>query len=144
MLVAPPPPCTHAAARAAILASPALISLGPTIRNGGGVDTLICQDLTGDGVRDFAAAIFSGGTAGDTAWVVFRADGSRWRLAFRNLHAYKIGLFRSGRDLIESQPIYKKNDPNCCPSGGFDHRRYRWVAGRFKLVRSWHNSRFKP
>lgn len=139
-----PPPCTAASARRAILASPALVALRPTLQTDGGVDKLICADLTGDGVRDLAATIFSGGTAGDTAWVVFRADGSRWRLAYRQLHAYKVGLFRSGRDMIESQPIYKKNDANCCPTGGVFHRRFHWVAGRLKIVRTWHDMRFRP
>jgi hypothetical protein len=139
-----PPPCTQAAARAAILASRPLASLAPTLENGGGVDRIICADLTGDGVRDLAATIFSGGTAGDTAWVVFRADGSRWRLAFRNLQAYEVGLFRAGRDLLESQPIYEKNDPNCCPTGGFLHRRFHWTRGRFTVVRTWKSKSFHP
>ena len=33
---------------------------------------------------------------------MFRRDGGRWTLAYAQLHAYKAGLFRSGRDLIET------------------------------------------
>ena len=144
MFALAPPPCTNAAARAAILASRPLASLRLTIENGGGVDRLICADVTHDGRRDLAATIFSGGTAGDTAWVVFRADGSRWRLVFRQLQAYKVGLFLRGGDLVESQPIYRKNDPNCCPTGGFFHRRFHWIGTRFKIVRAWTTKSFRP
>jgi hypothetical protein len=88
--------------------------------------------------------VFSGGTAGDTAWLVFRQVGGGWQLALRELQVYKVGLFRAGNDLIESQPIYLKNDPNCCPSGGFDHRRFHWNGLRFTIIRRWHNARFEP
>jgi hypothetical protein len=46
----------------------------------------------------------------------------RWRVALAR-SGYKLGLFRLGGDLAGSQPIYRKNDPNCCPTGGFDHTR---------------------
>ncbi len=139
-----PPPCTQAAAKAAILGSRPLASLRLTLENGGGVDRLVCGDFTGDGQRDLAATIFSGGTAGDTAWVVFRANGRRWRLAFRDLHVYKVGIFQRGGDLVDSQPIYRKNDPNCCPTGGFLHRRFHWSGARFKIVRTWKTNAFRP
>jgi hypothetical protein len=141
---APAAPCTRAAAKAAILATPALRSIWATVRLGGGVDKLICHDLTGDAVPELAATIFSGGTAGDIAWVVFRRSRGRWRLAFRQLQAYKVGLFRVGRDLVESQPVYLKDDANCCPTGGFDHRRFHWNGSRFVVVRRWHTSKFPP
>ena len=88
---AAPPPCSPSAARAAILAAPSLRSLRPTVENGGGPDRLVCHDLTGDAVGEMAVTVFSGGTAGDTAWVVFRRDGGRWKLAYAQLHAYKAG-----------------------------------------------------
>jgi len=107
-------PCTRAAAKAAMLASPALRPVWPTLRVGGGVDTLICHDFTRDGAQDMAATVFSGGTAGDVAWVVFRQRAGRWSLVLRVLQVYKVGLFRVGNDLVESTPVYRKNDPNCC------------------------------
>jgi hypothetical protein len=143
-MLAAPPPCTIAAARAAILQAPSLRELAPTVRNGGGPDRLICHDLTGDGVSELAVTVFSGGTAGDIAWVVFRRANGRWQVAFSQLHAYKVGLFRVDRDLVESQPIYRANDPNCCPSGGFRHRRFRWDGKTFRVVRTWHDTSFRP
>jgi hypothetical protein len=137
-------PCTRAAARTAILATPSLRSLRPILTQGGGVDTVICHDFTRDGATDMAATVFSGGTAGDIAWVVFRQTGGRWVLALKRPNVYKIGLFRLGSDLAESQPVYRANDPNCCPSGGFDHVRYHWNGTRFAIVRRWHTKRFHP
>jgi hypothetical protein len=43
-----------------------------------------------------------------------------------------------------TQPIYKKNDPNCCPTGGFDHHRYHWNGARFVVARAWHTKSFRP
>ncbi|MFY9580347.1 MAG: hypothetical protein WAQ33_13615 [Gaiellaceae bacterium] len=134
------PSCNRAAAKTAIFANSHLRSIWPTLRSGGGVDRLICHDLTRDGQADMTATIYSGGTAGDTAWVVFRRVGTRWQLGLAHLSAYKVGLFLKGSDLIESQPVYKTNDPNCCPTGGFDHRRFHWNGSRFILARKWHDA----
>ena len=137
-------PCSPASAKAAVLAAPALRSLRPTMRSGGGVDRLICHDLTRDGDDEMAVTIFSGGTAGDIAWAVFGRSNGKWVLVFKRLDLYKIGLFTLGGDLADSQPVYRKNDPNCCPTGGFDHRRYHWNGTQFVLARSWHDKRFHP
>jgi len=139
------PTCNRVAAKSAILANTHLRSLWPILKQGGGVDMVYCRDLTRDGKRDMAATIFSGGTAGDTAWIVFRRVGAQWRLALGHLKAYKVSLvFKRGGDVIETQPIYKENDPNCCPTGGFDHHRFHWNGKQFVLARRWHDKRLRP
>jgi hypothetical protein len=45
---------------------------------------------------------------------------------------------------VDSQPVYRKKDPNCCPSGGFDHRRWHWKGARLVLARSYHSSSYRP
>ena len=137
-------PCTRAAAKRAIVSSTLLKPIWGTVRSGGGVDKLICHDLTGDRTAEMAVTIFSGGTAGDIAWVVFQRQAGRWQPVLRNLQGYKVGLFRVGTDLVESQAVYRKTDPNCCPSGGVDHRRFHWNGSRFVVVRRWHDARFTP
>jgi len=141
---APAPPCTSPAAAAAIRTSPALTSVAPTLSLGGGVDDVLCHDFTRDGRVDMAVTVFSGGTAGDTVWVVFRDVGGRWRLALKQLHVYKVGVFRVGNDLVDSQPVNLDGDPNCCPTGGFNHRRFHWNGTRFAVIRSWHTSKPGP
>jgi hypothetical protein len=131
------PPCTPAAASAA---SAAIVQA----KGYQGVDRVICADLTGDGKPELAVTFFSGGTAGDTGWAVFVGGSGRWRVALERLDGYKVGLYVRRGELVDSQPVYLKDDPNCCPSGGFDHRGFRWNGHRFLQVRRWHDRSYKP
>jgi hypothetical protein len=108
------------------------------------VDRVLCADFTRDGRTDLAFTIASGGTAGDVGLAVLRATRTGgWRVALAR-SGYKLGLFRLGGDLVGSQPIYRKNDPNCCPTGGFDHTRYHWNGKGFAVGRSWRTRSFGP
>jgi hypothetical protein len=108
------------------------------------VDRVLCHDFTRDGRADLAFTIASGGTAGDVGFAVLRAtQAGGWQVALAR-NGYKLGLFRVGNDLDSSQPVYRKNDPNCCPTGGFDHVRYHWNGSRFAVVRSRHTGSFRP
>ena len=138
--------CSAASARAAIAASkPRLGLTGPAkqVIAPSMADKVLCFDVTGDKHADMAVTLFSGGTAGDVGWLLFAWNGSRWQLVATG-SGYKMGLFRSGSDLLAVQPVYRKNDPNCCPSGGFDRTLYRWAAGRLAIARNWHTKTFRP
>ncbi len=138
--------CGPATARAAIasthlrlkLLADSAVPVAP-----GSADQVICFDFTRDGRIDIAVSIASGGTAGDVGFAVFRRTRAGWRPGLTGA-GYKLGLARVGSDLVESQPVYRKNDANCCPSGGFDHRRFHWNGTRFVVVRSWHSRSFRP
>ena len=140
------PACSVAKARAAIASThPRMKLLGS---NTAGVDPkdadqVICFDFTRDGRRDLAVTIASGGTAGDIGFVVFRATATGWRVALTR-DGYKLGLFRVGGDIGVTQPVYRKRDPNCCPTGGFDHSRFHWNGARFVVARAWHTKSFRP
>jgi hypothetical protein len=134
------PACSKAAANAAIRASSLPADVKDLTRyRFSGVDAIICHDLTGDGVPDMAVTLASGGTAGDIAWAAFRRSGTRWVLVGSNSTGYKLLLIRRGRDLVETQPIYRKHDPNCCPTGGFAHRELGWNGRTLAVVRRWHD-----
>lgn len=107
------------------------------------LSTTICFDFTGDGAKDIAFTVASGGTAGDIAWGILVASASKWKPAIAR-GGYKLGVLRRARDLIVTQPIYKRNDPNCCPTGGFDHTSYRWNGTRFAVARTWHTKTYAP
>jgi hypothetical protein len=107
------------------------------------VGGVICLDFTRDGKTDMVAAIDSGGTAGAIAWIAFRATPSGWQRVLAR-SGYKLGLVRAGSDLISTQPIYRKNDANCCPTGGFDHDRWHWDGSKLVVVRHWHSKSFTP
>ena len=139
MIVATPP-CTIAAAKTVITRTHLkmqTIGDSATRVDPSSADELVCSGDT------MAVTIASGGTAGDIGFVLFRRTATGWRVALTR-GGYKIGLFRAGADVVESQPVYRKNDPNCCPSGGFDHLRFHWNGTRFVAARSWHTKSFRP
>jgi hypothetical protein len=141
-----PSACGLATAGKAITATKLRMKLiGPgTVRiSPSSVDRVICHDFTRDGRIDVAVTIASGGTAGDVGFAVFRSVPGGWQVALAR-DGYKIGLFRLGGDLAGSQPVYRDNDPNCCPTGGFDHQRFHWNGARFVVVRTWHTKGFHP
>jgi hypothetical protein len=138
--------CNRATARTAIAATHLRMKLlGDTATriDPSSADQLICFDFTRDGRLDIAVSIASGGTAGDIGFAVFRRTASGWRIALTGA-GYKLGLVRLGGDVSTSQPVYRKNDPNCCPTGGFDHARYHWNGTKFTVVRTWHTKSFRP
>ncbi len=137
-------PCTRTAAASAIAAAPVpRVVKELAADRSGGPNVLICRDLTRDGRTDMVVTLASGGTAGDLAWVAFVGTASGRRYAgFAT--GYKLGLVRAGSDLVETQPVYLDGDPNCCPTGGFEHRRLRWNGKRFAVIRRWHDDRFGP
>ncbi len=139
MIVAAPP-CTVAAAKAAIVHAHAKIkdnALETVPIDPASVDTVVCAGET------MGISLFSGGTAGDVGFVLFRRTASGWRVVLTDL-GYKLSIFGVGGDVVVSQPIYRKNDPNCCPTGGFDHVRYHWNGTKFAVARSYHTKSFRP
>jgi len=135
-----PPPCGLAAAKAAIVRTHLKMqTIGdtPTRIAPSSADEVVCAGET------MAVSIASGGTAGDIGFVLFRLTTTGWRVALTR-GGYKLGLFRVGGDLVSSQPVYRKNDPNCCPTGGFDHDRFHWDGARFAVARSYHTKTYRP
>jgi hypothetical protein len=138
--------CSRATANAAIRAARphvSYVAIGSVPVKPSDVDAFFCFDFRRDGRTDLAFTVASGGTAGDVAWVALVRTASGWRVA-HSQSGYKLSLYRVGNDLVDSQPIYRKNDANCCPTGGFDHRRWHWNGTRLAVVRSYHSSSYRP
>jgi hypothetical protein len=123
------PACSRAEARARLAA----IEL---LNEGDAVAQAVCLDLDADGLRDLAATVEVPGTAGVIGVGVFLARTHGWKTALR-LEAYRPRLVALGRELLVYYPIYRKNDPNCCPTGGERDLLYRWNGRRLALARSW-------
>ena len=101
----------------------------------------ICHDFTGDGRKDVAFGILSGGTGGAFRFAVFRRTAQRGGgLAGRYVkmtergHGSKTSLQRSGRRLKVINPVYRPSDGNCCPSGGVTVRTYRFTEAEIIYV----------
>ena len=133
------PACSDAAARSAVrFAKPQLAPFGQKqVVQARSLGAVLCFDATADGRIDMAVSVVSGGTAGDVGWLFFAAKDDGWRLAGSGV-GYKLWLLRSGAALEVRQPVYRKPDPNCCPTGGFDHTLYRWSGARLVAGRTWH------
>jgi len=89
-----------------------------------------------------AVSIASGGTAGDTSWVAFVRAGTGWRVV-KAEQGYKLGLFPRGDRLEVVQPVYRRRDPNCCPTGGYDRVLYGFDGRQLVVTRRWHTRRFR-
>jgi hypothetical protein len=138
--------CSRATAKAAVAkVKPriAMLTNAPALVKPADIDTVICFDFTRDGRTDVAVTVASGGTAGDIGWLVLVRTPTAWKVG-HEAGGYKLGLFRFGNDVVVSQPVYKNNDPNCCPTGGFDHERWHWNGKKFVLARAWHTKTYKP
>ena len=90
-----------------------------TIRDGrfhAGIDRIVFRDLTGDGNAEDIVTVFSGGTAGDIAFYVLTGEGSGLHFIKASNREYKIGVKVVGGMLQVTRPLYRANDPNCCPA----------------------------
>jgi hypothetical protein len=147
VLVVPLVVCNLATARAVVrstrLTVPASQSISgePYRISASDLDGAICV-LLPDGKKAMVVTVASGGTAGDIDWAIYVSGGKGWKLALVR-GGYKLGLVRKGSDIVETDPIYKKNDANCCPSGGFVHTRWHWNGEKFAVARTWHDSKYQ-
>ncbi len=123
--------CSVLTARDRILAStlPQSVKDAAGGMNGGGVDRIICRDVTRDRVADMTVLVASGGAARVTAWVVFRARKTSWQLVLRRLNLYRASVSWVKGDLVETVAVLRKTDLACCPTGGHNHTRLDWQRG---------------
>jgi hypothetical protein len=139
--------CNTAAARAVVRSSRLTVPASQSISgeayriSPADVDGTICFRLPG-GKRAMVLTVASGGTAGDVDWAVYVSGPAGWALSLVR-GGYKLGLGRKGADLVETDPVYKRNDANCCPSGGFVHTRWHWDGREFVVARTWHDAKYQ-
>ncbi len=97
------------------------------------VATSACGDFTGDGVPDMIFQATWGASAFTSVAVAREGDG--WRLA---LTRQGMPLLPFKGDVIASKKVLRPNDPNCCPTGGWDHERLHWSDGSLRVVDRFH------
>ncbi len=86
--------------------------------------TIIYADLTGDGQEEAVVPVSSGGTGGDIGFAVFtERNGTLEELLASTPGRVMVEV--DGGVLVETQPIYGPDDPNCCPSQ-LKKIYYRW------------------
>lgn len=89
-------------------------------------------DMDGDGLEDAALTLYSGGTAGDIGFLVYRqtAKGPAYVGA---ADGYKLNLEIQQGKLIAHNMLYAFWEPNCCP-GGFSSATYVIKDGKLSVV----------
>lgn len=97
---------------------------------------VLCRDFSGDGLIDMAFVKGVSGTAGTIGWGVFNGTGEgKWQLTLFRRNEYKVQVAPKGSDIEATTPIYKKNDPNCCPSA-FRVKLWRWNGDKYAVASS--------
>lgn len=103
----------------------------------------MCFDFTGDGRRDIVFTMWAYMNHGAHYWAAFRKTRHDWkRVAYKTDCCGKrhrgggtgIGISRSGRTTIVNEPVYRRRDAACCPSGGERSGEWAWRSGRLRLV----------
>lgn len=91
----------------------------------------LCADYDGDGDVDRAALYKCCTVSSPSPIVILRNEGGAdYAIAFSRLTDAVFALRTAGRDLIEREPKYARDDPNCCPSR-IRERRIHWTGKRF-------------
>ncbi len=105
-----------------------------TEMNSGGLGDMRCADFTGDGTRDVLYTILSGGTGGAFVWGMIAADGAAPKVVTTGGGGSKLAIDRLGARPQVLDPIYRRGDGNCCPTGGARIRTFRWNGTRLVLA----------
>lgn len=122
--------CSRASAHAALLAH----GLGLN----GMVGQVICADFSSDGQIDMAVTEGTPGSAGVIGMAIFVASPNGWIVGLSHPNDYQPTLVSLGDDLLEYVPVFRKGDPNCCPTGGTNDMLYRYTRGHFRVAFAWH------
>jgi dipeptidyl aminopeptidase/acylaminoacyl peptidase len=131
--------CTAAGARTAVDRSQLPLSKKAWANGVVGALQHVCVDFSHDGRADLLVLFDGRGSGGVLGWAAFQRTSRDWKPVLSRNGGH-IGVRSVAGDLIETQPVYRKHDANCCPTGGLAHRRYGWDGDRLRLDRIWHTS----
>jgi hypothetical protein len=80
------------------------------------LDNILYVDMDGDGVEEAAITFYSGGTAGNIGFVVYKYATPAPRFVDA-ASGYKLLLLIQQGKLVAKNALYGPFDPNCCPAG---------------------------
>lgn len=109
-----------------VIGSPSGVSGSPLTSN------VVYGDFDDNCVEEAALPLDSGGTAGSTGYLVYRAGSPQPHLIAAG-DGYKLALSVSSNRLVVTTALYAGWEPNCCPSG-FGHATYRLTGDTLTLV----------
>jgi hypothetical protein len=80
------------------------------------LDSIVYIDMDDDGAEEAAIPLYSGGTAGNIGFLVYRQATPAPQLTAWH-DGYKLGLAVEAGRLVARNALYAGWEPNCCPSG---------------------------
>ncbi len=98
------------------------------------LDHIVYVDVDKDGREEAAIPLFSGGTAGNTGFLLYRQAAPAPRLIGWH-EGYKLGLQAVDGKLQSTNALYSGWEPNCCPSG-FETLTYGLAGDKLAVVSS--------
>lgn len=87
-------------------------------------------DLRGDGVEEAVIPLNSGGTTGDTGFLIYAPSPAGPHIIAAQ-QGYKLSVAVKANQLVVTSPVYAGWEPNCCPSST---REVRYRLSGTKLV----------
>ena len=110
----------------------------PVALENGGAIVKTCRDLNDDGRKDALFTVESGGTGGAFFGGIVSDSGYGPELRAWVVGHQKTSFgFRKGRPAF-AWPVYKKNEPSCCATGGWKVRRFVPDGPGFKALATQH------
>jgi hypothetical protein len=95
------------------------------------LDSIVYVDIDSDGMEEAAIPLYSGGTAGNIGFLIYRKAASGAQLTAWG-EGYKLGLETKPGRLVVRNALYAGWEPNCCPSG-FTYDTYALQNGQLYL-----------
>jgi hypothetical protein len=95
------------------------------------IGKVLCGSFTGPGSQTMVVSLIGPGNTGLIEWAVFRWTGDAWEFVIKQPAASSITA--AGSDIRQTLPVYRPDDPRCCPSGGTKTRIWHWNGTRFTV-----------
>jgi len=103
----------------------------------GGIGDVTCVEVTGN-EEDLEFNVSSGGSFGFIAWAVFRHPKTGWEFAGWGSSGGEPIRFLDG-NVVVTEAVFEPGNPQCCPTGGYNHHEYHWNGTGFVKTSSWHS-----
>lgn len=92
------------------------VKAADTVTGAPDLDNIVYVDMDKDGLEEAGIPLISGGTAGNTGFLLYRYAQPAPRLVGWQ-EGYKQGLKAVDGKLVSTNALYSGWEPNCCPSG---------------------------
>lgn len=90
---------------------------------------VLCGAFTGPGSSAMVVMLGAPTCWSPQQWMVFTSANGAWNLVLTE-HRFSFPVVAVGSTLRETNPVFRRGDPRCVPSGGKHSRIWRWDGSR--------------